>query len=82
MQVHFSCTEGVERLSICRTAITGDRWTDGISWNDIQRLKHECGRGDKFAVEIYPADKDVVNVANMRHIWILDEPPVYAWRKP
>lgn len=26
------------------------------------------------------ADKDVVNVANMRHIWVLDEPLVFAWR--
>ena len=30
----------------------------------------------------YPADRDVVNVASLRHLWVLDEPPTYAWRKP
>lgn len=73
---------GAERLSILRTSLNaeGTRWKDGISWEQLQRLKHECGRGDRFAVEIYPADADVVNVANLRHLWVLDEPPSFAWR--
>lgn len=31
------------RLSVCRTALHGDRWQDGIAWDDLQRLKRECG---------------------------------------
>jgi hypothetical protein len=37
-------------------------------------------RGDKDAVEIYPADKDIVNVANMRHLIVLPAPFPYTWR--
>lgn len=74
--------KGVERLSIIRTAHTGKSWADNITWDEIQRLKSECGRGDKDAIEIYPADKDVVNVANMRHIFVLHVPCPLTWRRP
>ena len=72
---------GIERLSILRTEMSGDHWLDGISWDDLQRLKAECGWGDRFAVEIFPADADLVNVANIRHLWVLPEPPPFAWRR-
>ena len=73
--------DGMERMSVCRTALDGDRWEDGISWDTLQRLKRECGRGDRDAVEIYPADADVINVANMRHLWLMPEPLPFAWRR-
>jgi hypothetical protein len=71
----------VVRLSISRTVIDGDRWQDNIAWEDLQRLKHECGYANSDAVEVFPADADVVNVANMRHLWVLAEPVPFAWRK-
>lgn len=70
----------IERLTVCRTAVDCDRWKAEISWDDLQRLKRECGRGDKDAVEVYPADRDVVNVANMRHLWVMDLPLDFIWR--
>lgn len=74
--------DAVERLSVCRANLsTGGRWEDDISWDDLQRLKAECGRGDKWGVECYPADEHVVNVANMRHLFILPEPPKFGWAK-
>lgn len=54
---------------------------DGLTWDELQRVKRECGFGDYDAVEIYPADRDVVNAANMRHLWILDEPCEFTWRR-
>lgn len=69
------------RLSVCRTVMAGDRWQDGITWDDLQRLKRECGYGDHDAVEVFPADADVVNVANMRHLFVLADEIPYAWRK-
>jgi hypothetical protein len=74
---------GIVRASINVTALDSKhgRWQDGIPWDDIQCIKREIGRGNKDAVEVYPADRDVVNVANMRHIWIFDEPLPYAWRR-
>lgn len=74
--------EGVhERLSVCRAALSADglRMADGISWDELQRLKSECGRGDCWATEIYPPDEAVVNVANMRHLWLIPEPG-YGWK--
>lgn len=71
----------VVRLSICRTSITGNRWDDGISWEDLQSLKSQCGYGDYDAIEIFPADRDVVNVANMRHLWVMKEKIQCAWRR-
>lgn len=70
------------RLSVCRTSI-GDngRWVDGISWDELQQIKRECGYGDADAVEVYPSDDNVVNVANMRHLWIMAEPLQFSWRK-
>ncbi len=70
----------IARLSICRTSISGNRWKDGITWDELQRIKSEVGYGDVDAVEIYPADGDVVNVANMRHLWVMDARIPFAWR--
>lgn len=76
-------TAGI-RLSVNRAelkpgAINGD-WLDGISWDDLQRIKRECGYGDRQAIEIYPPDYEIVNVGNMRHLWILDSPINAGWR--
>jgi len=65
--------ENSMRLSIIRTALTEDgKWQQNITWEELQRLKRECGKGDQVAVEIYPRDDDIVNVANMRHLWLTD----------
>lgn len=69
------------RLSVCRTAIqSGGRWEDNITWDELQDLKSQCGYGNFDAVEIYPRQEDVVNVANMRHLWVLPMPVAFAWR--
>lgn len=71
----------VVRLTVNRTTRSprGDRWADGLSWDELQRIKADVGRGDRWAVEIYPPDEHVVDVANMRHLWLVDEPPAFAW---
>ena len=76
----FSEVAGIERLTVCRTAVENDTWVAEISWDELQRLKAECGRGDRDAVEIYPADKDVVNVANMRHLWVMPTELPFKWQ--
>jgi len=68
------------RLSINKTAMSGNRWAEGLGWEDLQRLKAECGFGGRDAVEVFPHDLDVVNVANMRHLWVMREPLSFAWR--
>lgn len=74
-------TPAICRLSISRTSMKGDRWADGITWDDLHRLKAEAGFGDAWAVELFPADGDVVNVANIRHLWLLPAAPEFAWTR-
>ncbi len=75
---------GVIRLSVNRVKYnrtpTGPSWYDGISWDDLQWIKQELGYGRHAAVEPYPPEADVVNVANLRHLWILPEPPAWMWK--
>lgn len=70
------------RLSICRVTLKDDgRWEENISWDELMRVKRECGFGDRYAIEIYPEDREIVNVANMRHLWLLATPLTIGWFK-
>ena len=71
---------GVVRLSINRTKLNGNRWLDGIAWEEIQAIKNELGFFAQCAVELYPPVLDEINVGNMRHIWLLEQPPAFMWR--
>jgi len=77
----YSEAGGIVRLSVCRTKLAGDRWKDGIGWDDLQAIKNKVGYPDSDALEVYPASSDVVNVANMRHLWVMPAPVPFAWRK-
>lgn len=69
------------RLSICRTGVKGfgknnnPIWKDNISWDELQYIKAEVGFADAWACEFYPPEEKIVNVANIRHLWIMKEPP-------
>lgn len=77
----FEAGEGV-RISVNRARLDSHgRWSDRISWDELQAIKRQIGFGDLWAFEIFPPDSDVVNVANMRHLWIPGEPPVFGWRR-
>jgi hypothetical protein len=79
--VQVKLENGVTRLSINRTELdsTGN-WRDGITWDELQEIKNSIGFGNCHAVEIYPAACDLVNVANIRHLWILEQPLPFIWR--
>lgn len=82
VQVYAEPLPCVARLSINRTAIdTAGGWKQDIPWTELQRLKNECGFGLLDAVEVFPVATDVVNVANIRHIFVMAEPLPFAWRK-
>lgn len=78
----YEAKDDAQRMTVCRATLNaaGTRWEAGITWGELQRLKRECGRGHLWAVELFPADADVVDVANMRHLWILGAAPAFAWR--
>jgi hypothetical protein len=76
----FPEVDGAVRMSVARTELDkSGHWKDGISWEELQRLKREAGFGAMQAVELYPPDEDVVNVANMRHLWLMLEPLPFQW---
>jgi len=52
----------VDRLAIYR--LDGER----LTWEEVQRVKTEFW-GDKAAIEVYPADAEVINLRHTRHLW-------------
>jgi len=40
-------------------------------WRDMQRIKNELVGYDRVAVEVYPSTADLVDVADMYHLWVL-----------
>lgn len=75
---------GLLRLAITRVQINKYtlEYRDGITWDTLQQIKNETIGPDVWAVECYPPQHLVQNVANMRHLWILDEPPTFGWKTP
>ena len=61
------------RLSVNRTALDIEKntWKGGISWDQLMDIKNKVGFGTCDAIEIYPRDCDVVNLTNMRHLFIV-----------
>jgi hypothetical protein len=43
------------------------------SWPEMQRIKNELAGSHRTAVEVYPPQAQVIDEADMYHIWILPE---------
>lgn len=72
---------GYLRLTVQRCAIDKNgMWVGGITWDELMTVKAMIGLGDRWAAEVYPPIDAIVNVANMRHLFLLPEAPAYAWR--
>jgi hypothetical protein len=79
----YAAPAGQVRLSVNRASLTaGGDWAAEITWDELQQLKAECGYADRWAVEVFPPAESVVNVANMRHLWLLADAPEFAWKRP
>lgn len=79
VQIFDDAKSEARRITINRTTIDNQgRWRDGITWDELQRIKADVGFGDVWAVEVFPPQDKVVNVANMRHLWIVPKPQ-FAW---
>lgn len=81
VQVYLEPLPCAARLSILRTSLdSSGGWKQDIPWTELQRLKSECGFKDEWAVEIYPPDSKIVNVASIRHIFVVPVELVpFAW---
>lgn len=82
VQIYNAPDTAYQRISVCRTSVDhSGNWSDGISWDDLQRIKAEAGFAGYDAVEVYPDDEHIVNVANMRHLWVLRDKLSFKWRR-
>jgi hypothetical protein len=75
----FTEANGMSRMSVNVVKQRHGVWVDGITWDQLQEIKRLIGYGNLCAVEIYPPDQHVVRVANMRHLWLLADPPPFMW---
>lgn len=69
------------RLTVHRTETdrqTGT-WRDGITWDELQAVKRQCGMAEQWALEVYPADSEIVGMKAVRHLWFVKEAPDFAW---
>ncbi len=41
-------------------------------WYDLQRIKNEVTDPERAAIEVFPAESDLVDDANMRWMWVLE----------
>jgi hypothetical protein len=81
VQLYSAALPAVSRISVSRTSLENSgHWRADIAWEELQEIKNALGFANFDAVEVYPAAADVVNVSNMRHLWILGESLPFAWR--
>lgn len=59
---------GVRHLAV--SSLSGIR----PSWREMQRIKDELAGCDQTAIEVYPPATEIVDEADMFHIWVLTAP--------
>lgn len=58
---------GVRHLAVA--SLSGVR----PNWHEMQRIKDEIAGCDRTAVEVYPPATEIVDEADMFHIWVLTD---------
>lgn len=71
VQIYLRARAGA--LGVLHLAVRRHDGEEVRGWSDLQRIKNElCGEGCA-ALEVYPPDSEVVDQANMRHLFVLPE---------
>ena len=53
------------------------------TWPEMQRIKDELAGPKATGVEVYPPQDEIVDGADMYHLWVFSQPlPFSLWRKP
>lgn len=50
------------------------------TWPEMQRIKDELAGRDATGVEVYPPRDEIVDDANMYHLWVLTQPLPFGLR--
>lgn len=70
---------GNTRISVNRVTLQAGGWAEHIPFEDLMQIKAAVGYKYRQAIEIYPPESKLVNVANMRHLWVLPHDLAIGW---
>lgn len=62
----------VEHVTISRGTGTNDG-TGEVSWAMKQQIKNELFGENRFAIEVFPKQKNLVDVCDVYHLWVFDK---------
>jgi hypothetical protein len=62
----------VEHVTITRGMGTSDGSGD-VSWSEKMQIKNELFGENRFAIEVYPKQKNLVDVCDVYHLWVFDK---------
>ena len=62
----------VEHVTITRGKGTTDGSSD-ISWAEKMQIKNELFGENRFAIEVFPKAKNLVDVCDVYHLWVFDK---------
>jgi len=62
----------VEHVTITRGRGTSDGSGD-VSWSEKMRIKNELFGENRFAIEVFPKQKKLVDVMDVYHLWVFDK---------
>ena len=50
-----------------------DKWDGDIPWSVKQEIKNELFGSNRTAIEVFPKDKNLVDVVDVYHLWIFSK---------
>lgn len=62
----------VEHVTISKGTGTVDG-TGEVSWSEKMRIKNELFGENRFAIEVFPKQKNLVDVCDVYHLWVFDK---------
>lgn len=62
----------VEHVTISKGTGTNDG-TGEVSWAIKQQIKNELFGENRFAIEVFPKQKNLVDVCDVYHLWVFDK---------
>ena len=62
----------VEHVTISKGTGTSDG-SGEVSWSEKMRIKNELFGENRFAIEVFPKQKNLVDVADVYHLWVFDK---------
>lgn len=62
----------VEHVTVTRGLSTGDG-SGEIGWAMKQQIKNELFGENRFAIEVFPKQKNLVDVCDVYHLWVFDK---------